>query len=127
MASDKSHHRNAPPFIPKVQLTGGFHQPSRSSDTTQVHTPVQPFPYNRNIFSEESPSVSTLPPPFPVAPRVLTCAARKALGLPLESETVIIEAEVSTTDTEHTTPETEYPLLNEWTNEDAELFLKFRE
>ena len=84
MANEKPHLRNAPPFIPQVQLTRVSHSPSASIDTAQIHTPVQPFPYNINIFSEDSPSVSTLPPQFPVAPRVLTRAARKALGLPLE-------------------------------------------
>ena len=123
MANDKSHHRNVPPFIPHIQLTRESNSPSASTDPAQIHTPVQPFPYHRNIFSQETPSVTKLHPPFPVAPRVLTRAARKALGLPLESETFVSEAEVSTTDTEHTTPETEFPLLNEWTNEDAKLFL----
>ena len=127
MANEKPHVRNAPPFIPHIQLTRESHSPSASIDPAQIHTPVQPFPYNRNIFSEGTPSVSTLPPPFPVAPRVLTRGARKALGLPLESETITFEAEASTTETEHTTPEIEYPLSNDWSNKDAKLFLEFRE
>lgn len=119
MANEKSHFRNSPPFTPQVQLTRVSSSPSPSVDTFQINTPVQSFHYNKNIFAEDNTSISMLPPLFPVAPRVLTRGARKALGLPLESETVTLEVEASTTETERTTPETEYP--------NTEIFYKIRE
>jgi len=118
MANEKSPFRNVPPFIPRIQLTGVSSSPSSLIDPAQVNILVQSFHYNRNILFENNTPVSTLPPLFPVAPRVLTRAARKALGLPLESETVTVEAKVSTTKSELATPEPEYP--------NTEIFYKIR-
>jgi len=105
MANDKSPFRNIRPFIPRIPLSGVSSPPGLSVDLTQVNTPIQSLHNNRNIHPENKTPVSTLPPLFPIASRVLTHGAWRILGLPLESEAVTTESKP--TSLEHTYPNVE--------------------
>jgi len=110
MANEKSPFRNIPPFIPRISSAEGSNPSSSLIDPTQVDIPAQFFPYNRNIHLEDDTSNPILSFHFPVAPRVLTRGAQKALGLPLESKTVAAEVEMTVEDLELTMPDPEYPI-----------------